>query len=129
MHIYVMTIYFQTSVPQLDYDANTQTVDCIWTDQGGAWSPSPISCEPLQCKNPDLLIPSNTEKVIAYTPVTGISTYFETVVNYNCPKNTSIDELVLDEMSFDFSNSFGQKLTSSGFGITQQINLTCGLDE
>ena len=107
--------------PELDYAENTQTVDCIYDPNiGGKWDPSPIACVPLKCKNPDDLIPDNTELEISYSPSTSIFQYFETNAVYNCPFNTSIPDMLLDEMSFDYSNSIG---------IVQQINLTCGLDE
>ena len=107
--------------PELDFAENTQTVDCIYDPNiGGKWDPSPIACVPLKCKNPDDLIPDNTELEISYSPSTSIFQYFETNAVYNCPFNTSIPDMLLDEMSFDYSNSIG---------IVQQINLTCGLDE
>ena len=64
----------------------------------------------------------NTDVEIGYNPSSSedIIQYFETNVLVNCPQNVSIDPLLLDEMSFDYSNSFG---------IVQQINLTCELDE
>ena len=107
--------------PEFDYTENTQTVECIYDPYvGGKWSPSPIACEPLKCKDPDTLIPDNTELEISYSPSTTIFQYFETNAVYNCPLNTSIPDMLLDEMSFDYSNSIG---------IVQQINLTCGIDE
>ena len=118
---------FRTSVPKfnlpaLDFDKNTQTVDCVYdATDGGTWSPSPVKCEPSVCKDPNDLIPAgNTDLEIAYSPSTTINQYFETLAYYKCPLNTSIPDLLLDEMSFDYSNSFG---------IVPQINLTCGLDE
>ena len=83
-----------------------------------------IACEPLMCSHPlnEVKYGINTDVEIGYNPSSSedIIQYFETNVLVNCPQNVSIDPLLLDEMSFDYSNSFG---------IVQQINLTCELDE
>ena len=76
------------------------------------------------CTHPlnEVLYGINTEVEIEYNPSGSddIVQYFETNVLVNCPLNGSIPDMLLDEMSFDYSNSFG---------IVQQINLTCELDE
>ena len=112
---------FQIPLPTFDYDLHTQSINCIYDPNvGGIWHPNPIPCVPLKCPEPSNFIPSNSEMVIGYSPSTTTNRYFETLVHYECPLNTSIPDMLLDEMSFDYSNSFG---------IVQQINLTCGMDE
>ena len=116
---------FQIFYPEFDFDANTQTVECVYDPVvGGKWKPTPYDCEPLKCEDAELAhifqYKDNTEFNVEYSPSDTIFQYFETVVSFNCPKNISIPDMLLDEMSLDYSNSFG---------IVQQVNLTCGLDE
>ena len=107
-----------TALPELNYDENSQTTNCSYDPfKGGIWYPEFIPCIPVICKNANKFLPLDTIMKVNFNP-SGYSDdhYFETDISLECPANKSIPDLLLDEMSFDYSDSFG---------IVQLINLTC----
>ena len=88
--------------------ANTQTIQCSYDpNTGGYWSPAPIDCEPVTCKNPPPTAPTDTIFNVMYSPNKTTNQQYQTTIAYMCPSNQSVPWLIKSNFSLDYSVSQG----------------------
>ena len=90
--IYKKNILLQNK--NLDFNLETQTLECNFRTYyagGGFWIPEIIPCETVTCKN--LTIPTGSVRNIIYNPNKKFREY-QTRLNFSCPENTSLPEIV-----------------------------------
>jgi len=86
----------------LDFDLETQTLQCDfyhYYGRGGYWVQNIIPCETMTCKN--LTIPDGSARNIIYNPNNKFRE-FKTRLNFTCPKNTTLPEIVRFNLTSHF---------------------------